>query len=100
MVSLSVYVHMKAKPGKEKEVENFLKSAQSIVEKEPGTIAWFAIKEGPGSYGIFDVFENESGRDAHLTGEVAKALFAKAPELFSEAPKVNKPDVLAAKLPK
>ena len=100
MVSLSVYVHMKAKPGKEKEVEDFLKSAQPLVEKEPGTIAWFAIKEGPGSYGIFDVFENEAGREAHLAGQVAKALFAKAPDLFVETPPVNKPDVLAAKLPK
>jgi len=100
MVSLSVYVHMKAKPGKEQEVEDFLKSGLAIVEKEPGTIAWFAIKEGPGSYGIFDVFENEAGREAHLTGQVAKALFAKAPALFLEAPSVNKPGVLAAKLPK
>lgn len=100
MVSLSVYVHMKAKPGKEKEVEEFLKGGLAIVNNEPGTIAWFAIKEGQGSYGIFDVFENEAGRDAHLTGQVAKALFAKAPDLFSEAPSVNKPDVLAAKLPK
>lgn len=100
MVSLSVYVHMKAKPGKEKEVEEFLKGGLAIVEREPGTIAWFAIKEGPGSYGIFDVFENEAGREAHLTGQVAKALFAKAPDLFSEAPQVRKPDVLAAKLPK
>ena len=100
MVKLALYAHMKAKPGKEKEVEDFLKSGLAIVEQEPGTIAWFAIKEGPGSYGIFDVFENEAGRDAHLTGQVAKALFAKAPDLFAETPSVNKPDVLAAKLPK
>ncbi|MEP7087897.1 MAG: antibiotic biosynthesis monooxygenase [Gemmatimonadota bacterium] len=100
MVSLSVYVHMKAKPGKEKEVEEFLKGGAAIVEQEPGTIAWFAIKEGPGNYGIFDVFENEAGREAHLTGQVAKALFAKAPDLFSEPPEIRKPDVLAAKLPK
>lgn len=100
MVSLSVFVHMKAKPGKEKEVEDFLKSGLAIVETEPGTIAWFAIKTGPGVYGIFDAFENEAGREAHLTGRVAAALFSKAPELFSEAPTVGKPDVLAAKLPK
>ena len=100
MVSLSVYVNMKAKPGKEQEVEDFLKSGQAIVEQEPGTIAWFAIKTAPGVYGIFDVFENEAGREAHLTGRVAAALFSKAPALFSEAPNVSKPDVLAAKLPK
>jgi quinol monooxygenase YgiN len=100
MVSLSVFVHMKAKPGKEKEVEEFLKGGLAIVEQEPGTIAWFAIRTAPGIYGIFDVFENEAGREAHLTGRVAAALFAKAPELFSEAPTVGKPDVFAAKLPK
>ena len=100
MVSLSVFVHMKAKPGKEKEVEDFLKSGQAIVEQEPGTIAWFAIKTAPGIYGIFDVFENEAGREAHLTGRVAAALFAKAPDLFLETPTVGKPEVLAAKVPK
>ena len=100
MVSLSVYVQMKAKPGKEQEVEDFLKSGVAIVEQEPGTIAWFAIKTAPGVYGIFDVFENEASREAHLTGRVAAALFAKAPALFSESPNVGKPDVLAAKLPK
>ena len=100
MVSLSVFVRMQAKPGKEKEVEDFLKGGLAIVENEPGTIAWFAIKTAPGIYGIFDVFENEAGRDAHLSGQVAKALFAKAPDLFLEAPAVGKPDVLAAKLPK
>jgi quinol monooxygenase YgiN len=100
MVSLSVFVRMQAKPGKEKEVEDFLKGGLAIVENEPGTIAWFAIKTGPGVYGIFDVFETEAGRDAHLTGQVAKALFAKAPDLFLETPTVGKPEVLAAKLPK
>jgi len=100
MVTLSVFVHMKAKPGKEKEVEQFLKSGLAIVEQEPGTIAWFAIKTAPGIYGIFDVFENEAAREAHLTGRVAAALFAKTPDLFSEAPTVGKPEVLAAKVPK
>ena len=99
VVSLSVFVHMKAKPGKEQEVEDFLKSGLAIVEQEPGTIAWFAIKTGPGIYGIFDVFESEAGREAHLTGRVAEALFAKAPDLFREPPTVGKPDLLAAKLP-
>jgi quinol monooxygenase YgiN len=100
MVTLSIYASMEAKPGKEKDVEAFLKSAQPLVEQEPGTIAWFAIKEGPNKYGIFDVFENEASRQAHLNGKVAAALFAKAPELFASAPKVDKPDLLAAKLPK
>ena len=100
MATLSLYVKMNAKPGKEGDVEAFLKSAQPLVDAEPGTIAWFAIKIGPGKYAIFDIFENEAGRNAHLNGRVAEALFAKAPELFSEKPSVDKPDILAAKLPK
>ena len=100
MVKLSLYVEMEAKPGKEAEVETFLKSALPLVEAEPGTIAWFAIRMAPNKFGIFDVFENEAGRDAHLNGKVAAALFAKAPELFANKPKIDKPDILAAKVPK
>ncbi len=100
MTNLSLLVTMKAKPGKEQEVESFLKSAQPLVEAEPGTIAWFAIRISPGYYGIFNAFENEAGRNAHLTGRVAELLFAKAPELFSEKPTLEKPDILASKLPK
>lgn len=99
MVTLAIYASMIAKPGKEKEVEEFLKSAQSLVEEEAGTIAWFAIRTAPDKFGIFDVFENEAGREAHLTGKVAKALFAKAPDLFSSPPDIGKPDLLASKLP-
>jgi quinol monooxygenase YgiN len=100
MVKLSVYVNMEAKPGKEADVEAFLKSALPLVEAEPGTIAWFAIRTGPSKFGIFDVFETEVAREAHLNGKVAAALIAKAPELFASAPKIDKPDLLAAKLPK
>lgn len=100
MVSLSIFVSMEAKPGKEAEVEAFLKSALPLVEAEPGTIAWFAIRTAPSRFGIFDVFENEAGRDAHLNGKVAAALFAKAPDLFASPPNVGKPELLAAKLPK
>jgi quinol monooxygenase YgiN len=100
MVNLSLYASMEAKPGKEAEVEAFLKSALPLVEAEPGTIAWFAIRMAPNKFGIFDVFESEAGRDAHLNGKVAAALFAKAPDLFTSQPKVDKPDLLAAKLPK
>jgi quinol monooxygenase YgiN len=99
MVTLALYVTMEPKPGKEAEIEAFLKSAQPLVEAEPGTIAWFAIRAAPNKFAIFDVFENEPGRQAHLTGKVAAALFAKAPELFASAPEVHKPDLLAAKLP-
>jgi quinol monooxygenase YgiN len=99
MVKLSLFVNLEAKPGKEAEVEAFLKSAQPLVEAEPGTVGWFAIRTAPNRFGIFDVFENEAAREAHLHGKVAAALFAKAPDLFASAPNIEKPDVLAAKLP-
>jgi quinol monooxygenase YgiN len=88
---------LEAKPGKEQEVADFLKSAQALVEQETGTSAWFAFQTGPASFGIFDTFADEDGRKAHLTGEVAKALFAKAEELFASAPQVHMADLLATK---
>ena len=97
MSRLAIWAQLEAKPGKEKDVEAFLKSAQPLAEREPGTVTWYAIKMGPGKYGIFDTFADESGRNAHLTGPIAKALFAKADELFAKAPEIAKPEVLAAK---
>jgi quinol monooxygenase YgiN len=90
---------LEAKPGKEKEVEAFLKSAQPLASKENGTTTWYAVKMGPSKFGIFDTFRDEDGRDAHLTGEIAKALFAKAEELFAKPPQVEKLEILAAKAP-
>jgi quinol monooxygenase YgiN len=92
-------VRLEAKPGKEAEVESFLRSGLSLVEAEPGTIAWFGIRLGPSTFGIFDAFPDEAGRQAHLEGRVAEALMAKASELFAEPPLIEKVDVLAAKLP-
>ncbi len=97
MSGLAIWVQLEARPGKEKEVEAFLKSAQPLAERESGTITWYAIKMGPGKYGIFDTFADESGRNAHLNGEIAKALFAKANELFAKPPEIAKPEILAAK---
>jgi quinol monooxygenase YgiN len=99
MATLSIWAQLEAKPGKEKEVEEFLKSAQPLAVKEKGTLTWYAIKLGPGKYGIFDTFADEKGREAHLNGDIAKALFAKAKELFSKPPEINKPEILAAKGP-
>ena len=99
MVKKAIAAKLVAKPGKEAEVEKFLKSAQPLAESEAQTITWYAVKLGPGSYGIFDTFADEAGRNAHLTGDIAKALFARAEELFAEAPKVHKLDLLAAKVP-
>ena len=80
-------------------MESFLKSGLALVQQEPATTAWFAIKMGPAMYGIFDVFPDAAGREAHLTGAVAKALMANAAELLAEPPKIERLEVLAAKLP-
>lgn len=97
MVKAALLVRLEAKPGKEADVEQFLRSGLSIVQGEPATIDWFAIKIGPSTFGIFDTFPDEAGRQAHLSGQVAAALMAKAPELFSKSPTIEKVDVLAAK---
>jgi quinol monooxygenase YgiN len=97
MALLSIWAQLEAKPGKEKEVEEFLKSAQPLAEREPGTVTWYAIKMGPSRYGIFDTFADENGRNAHLNGEIARALFAKAKDLFSKPPDIAKPEILASK---
>jgi quinol monooxygenase YgiN len=100
MSKLALYVPLEAKPGKEKEVADFLKSALPLVNAEAGTVSWFAIQEGPSSFAIFDSFDNEAGREAHLNGRVAAALMAKAGELLAKPPAIHKIDILADKLPK
>jgi len=99
MVSKALFVRLEAKPGKEEEIEVFLRGGLSIVENEPETTAWFALRFGGSTFGIFDAFPSESGRQAHLSGRVAAALMAKAPDLFAKPPSIEKVDVLAAKLP-
>ena len=98
MTNVALWVRLEAKPGKEKAVEEFLRGGLSIVEGEPDTITWYAIKMGPSTYGIFDTFQDEKGRQAHLSGEVAKALMQKADELLAKPPDIQKIDVLAAKV--
>jgi quinol monooxygenase YgiN len=97
MDKLAIWAAVEAKPGKESEVESFLKSALPLAEKETGTTSWYAVQIGPLKFGIFDTFPDEDARNAHMTGEIAKALFAKAPELFSKEPEINKLTILAAK---
>jgi len=99
MVKVALLVRLEAKAGKEEEVEKFLKSGLSIVEGEPATITWYAIKLGPSTFGIFDTFPDENGRQAHLSGKVAAALMAKASELLSQPPQIEQVEILAAKLP-
>ena len=97
MEKLGLWVMLKAKAGKEAEMREFLKSAVPLVEAEPGTISWYALQVGPSTFGIFDTFAADSGREAHLSGKVAAALIAKAPELLAEPPSIEKIDLLAVK---
>ncbi|KWR90312.1 putative quinol monooxygenase [Cupriavidus sp. IDO] len=99
MVKLALWVPLEARPGKEKEAEQFLLDGLPLVEQEAGTTAWFALRLGPSTFGIFDAFPDEASRDAHLAGKVAAALMAKAPDLFNGPPSIQKLEILAAKLP-
>jgi len=100
MLKTGLLVRLEAKPGKEAEVAEFLRSALPLVQAEPATITWFALKLGPSTFGIFDAFPDDAGRQAHLTGKVAAALMARASELFSKPPVIEKADILAEKLPR
>ncbi len=99
MTSVSLYVELKAKPGKEDEVAALLASAQTLAAAEPETVAWFAVRFDNDTFAIFDAFNNEAGRDAHLRGQVAAALLAHADDLFATAPQIRKANVLADKVP-
>ena len=98
-VTVALLVKLEAKPGKEAEIDAFLRSALPLVLEEPATIAWFAIRMGPTTFGIVDAFPDDAGRRAHLSGKVAAALMANALELLATPPSIEKVDVLAAKLP-
>jgi quinol monooxygenase YgiN len=95
MEAMGLLVMLEAHAGKEAEAEKFLKSAQPLALNEKGTLKWYAIKIGPRKFGIFDTFGNEAGRNAHLSGDIAKALGARAAELFAAPPQVEKVVILA-----
>jgi quinol monooxygenase YgiN len=99
VVSVGLWVRLEAKPGKEADVQEFLEQGRALVDAEPGTIVWFAVRLGPTTFAIFDAFEDESGREAHLNGQVAAALMERSDELFSKAPTIESVDVLASKVP-
>lgn len=99
MVTVALFVRLEAKPGKEADVENFLKGGLPIVQEEPATITWYALKLGPSTFGIFDTFPDDAGRQAHLSGRVAAALMAQASDLLAQPPSIEQVDILAAKLP-
>ena len=98
MNTVGILATLQARPGKEAEVELFLQSAGPLVEAETGTTTWFAFKVAPATFGIFDTFKDEDDRNAHVNGEVAKALFARAEELFVAHPDIKPVDILAERL--
>jgi quinol monooxygenase YgiN len=99
MVRVGLLVRLEAKAGKEAEVAALLRGGLVAVQQEPATVAWFALRLGPASFGIFDAFPDEAGREAHLAGTLAAALMAKAPGLLSRPPSIEKVDLVAVKLP-
>lgn len=97
-VTVGLLVRIEAVSGKEEDVATFLEQARSMVELEPDTTAWFAIRMGPSTFGIFDVFPDDSGRQAHLSGQVGSALMDAVGNLIEE-PTIEQVDLLATKLP-
>lgn len=96
---IGLLVRLESNPGKEAEIEEFLRGGLDLIQEEPATTVWFALRLGKSTFGIFDAFVDETGRKAHLAGKVAEALFAQAPTLFSQPPIVESIDILASKLP-
>ena len=99
MAKVGLLVPLKAKPGKEDDVVRFLEQGEDLVNEEPETTAWFAVRLGPSEFAIVDFFPDDAGRQAHLSGRVAEALMAQAPHLFAEPPEIRPADVIGSKLP-
>ncbi len=100
MVKLSLLVRLVARPGKEEELAAVLSGAVALAEAEPATVAWFGFRISKSEFGVFDAFADEAGRQAHLGGQIAAALMAKAPALLAEPPRIERLDLLGAKLPR
>src|SRR6185369_6886190 len=99
MYKVALFARLEAKPGKENEVAKFLEAGLAMAEQEPTTPLWFALRLGPTTFGVFDAFADENGRQTHLNGPIAKALMAKVPDLFVKAPVIELIDVLGSKQP-
>lgn len=98
-VRVGILATLQAKPGKEEELGAFIRGALPLAEAEPATVTWYAWRMGPSTFGIFDTFVEQAGRQAHLAGQIAAALMAKAPDLLSQPPDIQMIDILAAKIP-
>jgi len=99
MLTFSLFVRLEAKPGKEGDVAAFLKQGLQLANQEATTPLWFALRLGPTTFAIFDAFNDEAGRQAHLNGPIAKALMAQAPNLLAVPPVIERMEVLGTKLP-
>lgn len=99
MLKLSLFVRLEAKPGKENDVAKFLEKGLELANQETTTPLWFALRFGPSTFGVFDAFTDEQGRQNHLNGPIAKALMANAAELLAAPPSIERVDVLGVKLP-
>ena len=99
MLTVSLFVRLEAKPGKEAELTAFLMQGLELARQEATTPLWFALRIGPSTFGIFDAFADEAGRRAHLNGPIAQALMAEAPNLLASPPVIERVEVLGAKLP-
>ena len=99
MIRNALFVRLEAKPGKEKELAHYLQEGLDLARQEGTTPVWFALQLGPSTFGIFDAFSDEAGRQAHLNGPIAQALGANAPNLLAQAPSIERIDVLGTKLP-
>jgi len=97
MIKLALFARLDAKPGKEAEVAAFLETGLALAREEPGTPIWFALRLSESSFGVFDAFADEAGRQGHLEGPIAQALMAKAPELLVRPPSIERIDVLGLK---
>jgi quinol monooxygenase YgiN len=98
MLTCALFARLEAKPGKEDEVAAFLMQGLELAQREATTPTWFALRVGPRSFAIFDAFQDETGRQQHLTGPIAQALMANAPSLLADAPVIERLDVLGAKV--
>ena len=98
MITVGLFVRLEAKPGKEQEVAAFLKQGLQMANQEPTTELWFALRLAPTTFAIFDAFADETGRQTHLNGPIAKALMASAPELLAAPPSIERAEILGAKL--
>lgn len=99
MPKVALFVRLEAKSGKENEVAAFLDQALAMANDEATTPVWFALRLGPSTFGVFDAFKDETGRQNHLNGPIAQALMANAPALLASPPSIERLDVLGAKLP-